>query len=451
MKLPTAAIGDAYQNTAGWETLESLVDIENRMAGSSGEAKAMETLTAAFRECGLREVNTDRFEIPAWQRGSSTLLLPGRHSTYDGTHQLIALPGSPAGEVTADLVDVGDGTPEEFENAAVAGNLVLVSSRTPEDYDRWVHRREKYDAAVDGGAVGFLFRNHVPGCLPPTGDISGGSSEVGSANEGGETTSDESVGTIPAVGISRELGYRLARHCEDGHIEAVLAVDCRVERGTSGNVSGVLGPDTDREVLVTAHHDAHDIAEGARDNGCGCALVVTIASMLAQAQDRLETRVRFVTFGAEEVGLRGSRYYAETADLDGIEAVVNCDAIGSTRDLGVYTNGFGSLAEVFEDVADDLVIPITVREELAPHSDHWPFVRRGVPGVMASSIGESDDRGWGHTHGDTLDKVDWRDLRELAIPLAAAVLKLAGSDRTVEHVDPAEIERRAEEEGRDIS
>jgi hypothetical protein len=65
---------------------------------------------------------------------------------------------------------------------------------------------------------------------------------------------------------------------------------------------------------------------------------------------------------------------------------------------------------------------------------------------MAASDG-SDDRGWGHTHGDTLDKLDRRNLREAAVPLAAAVLDIATGDPPASRVDPAEIERRAEREG----
>jgi len=428
MALPDQVIGDAYRFEA-WETLESLVDIGNRMGGSAGEQEAMGILRDAFRDAGARDVGVDRFEIPGWERGHSALELPDRR--YDHPHELIALPGGPSGAVTAPVVDVGHGMPAEFDAADVDGKLALASSRTPDDNDRWLHRREKYTFAVEAGAAGFLFRNHRPGCLPPTGDVS----------------ERDGTGAIPAVGLSREVGERLARHCADGPVEATLDIECRTGPMESGNVSGWLGPDTDEVVLVTAHHDAHDIAEGARDNGAGCALVVEIARMLAAIEDDLETAVRLVTFGAEEVGMRGSRHHVEGVDLDRVRAVVNCDAVGSSRDLGVATNGFEGLSAPFEAAAAEVGTPVTIREEIATHSDHWPFVRQGVPGVMAHSVEASDDRGWGHTHGDTFDKLDRRDLRELAVPLAAAVLRIATGEPPAEHVEPAEIERRAEEEG----
>jgi aminopeptidase YwaD len=427
MDLPDGVIGEAYRFGA-WSTVEALTDIGNRMAGSEGEQTAMTTVARALESAGAQAVGIEQFEFPGWERGDCELSVPD--GQYEHPHQLLALPGGPPGEVTTPIADVGYGTRAAFEAADVTGRLALVSSATPDDHDRWLHRREKYDFAVDAGAVGFLFRNHVPGTLPPTGD-------VGQAS---------GPGAIPAVGVSRELGERLARRCAGGKREATLRVDCRTGEMTSGNVSGRIGPDTDELVLVTAHHDAHDIAEGARDNGAGCALVVELARMLAHIEDDLEVGVRFVTFGAEEVGLRGSREFVDRGALERVRAVVNCDALGDSRDLAVYTNGFEGLAEPFEAGAEDVGVPVRIREEVAPHSDHWPFVREGVPGVMAASDG-GDDRGWGHTHGDTLDKLDRRDLRELAVPLAAATLRIARGDPPADHVDPAVVERRAEREG----
>ncbi len=42
------------------------------------------------------------------------------------------------------------------------------------------------------------------------------------------------------------------------------------------------------------------------DNGAGTAMVVEVARALAGREDELATRVEFVAFGAEEVGLVGS-------------------------------------------------------------------------------------------------------------------------------------------------
>ena len=433
-RLPSDVIGDAYSRRGAMAVLEDLVEVENRMAGQDGEHEGADVVAEAFEDAGLREVSTEEFEIPGWWRGSSALTLTEDDRRYDGSHQVIALPGTPAGDVEADLVDVGHGTPEEFEDVDVEGQIAMASSLTPDDYDRWLHRTEKYRMAIENGAEGFVFRNHVEGCLPPTGGI-------------GE---DDGPGAIPAVGVSRELGYRLKRYCEDRDVPARLELDCRNEETTSVNVEGVVGPDTETEVLVTAHHDAHDIAEGAGDNGAGSALVAEIGRILAQVEDDLETKVRCVTFGAEEVGLYGSHHMSETRDLDAIETVINLDGIGYSRNLSISTHGFDVLSETFETVAEELAVPIEVDDGISPHSDHWPFVQKGVPGVMARSTTDESGRGWGHTHADTLDKLDIRDFRDLAVPLAEGVLRLTDADVTPEQVTPDVIEERAAEQGYDI-
>lgn len=433
-RLPSAVVGEAHTNSVAWETLESLVDVAPRMAGHEGEQAAMRVLADAFEAQGLRDVAIREFEIPAWFRGESALTIPKHDRIYEDPHELIGLPGTPAGTAEGPLVDVGYGTPEEFDAEQIEGSIVIASSGTPDSYDRWLHRREKYDEAVDRGAVGFLFRSHVKGCLPPTGDIG----------------DEHSEGAIPGVGVSRELGNRLVRQCEREALEPQLSVECRTERTSSGNVTGVLGPDSDREILVTAHHDAHDIAEGAKDNGAGCVLVAELARLLSHVESDLDVAVRFLTFGAEEIGLRGSRQYLDEANLDEIAAVVNLDGIGDSRDLGVDTHGFPALSEAFERVEAEHDIPIEINEKVNTHSDHWPFARQGVPALMAYSVGGSDERGWGHTHADTLDKLDRRDFQSLAVPLAAAVLTLGSGELTPEHVAGETVEARAREEGYDI-
>ncbi|NIS35242.1 MAG: M28 family peptidase, partial [Actinobacteria bacterium] len=60
--------------------------------------------------------------------------------------------------------------------------------------------------------------------------------------------------------------------------------------GESVNVHGTLGPDTDEEVVVLAHHDGHDVAEGALDNAAGVAVLLGAARILADLE--LGCRVR---------------------------------------------------------------------------------------------------------------------------------------------------------------
>ncbi len=417
--LPAAVIGDAQTSDFGWGVLTELVDVGNRMAGQEGEAEGARVVRDAFERAGLREATIEEFDIPGWWRKNVTLHVDSPHPrTHTGSHEVISLPGSPSGTVTAEVVDVGAGSYDDFERVAtnIDGAIVMASSQNPESVTRWIHRMEKYANAATEGAVGFVFRNHIEGALPPTG-------EVGYNNR---------PGPIPAVGVSSEVGARLERYAASGKTEVTIDSQCRNEPATSRNVEAVLGPDEGETVLVTAHVDAHDISDGALDNGTGSALVAEIGRLLTAVEDELDHPVRFVTFGSEEIGLRGAYHWAETRNLDDVKCVLNIDGAGSSRNLWVSTNGFVALADVFEEVTDEFDAPLSTTDTISPHGDQWAFVQEGVPAVMAGSTSDTSGRGWGHTHADTLDKLDSRDFRDLATLLAETVFRLADADVTVE-------------------
>jgi Zn-dependent M28 family amino/carboxypeptidase len=273
---------------------------------------------------------------------------------------------------------------------------------------------EKYGCAVEEGAVGFVFVNHVEGQLPPTG-----------------TLRFDREAEIPAVGVSSETGAWLT----DGAGRVRLSVDAHTEAGESQNVVGRLGPTGgDRDLLLLAHYDAHDVGEGALDNACGVAVVVSALRVLAATD--LSRGVRVAAVGCEETGLVGSERLAATAALDDVHAVVNVDGAGRFRDLVAMTHTSETTATVAEAVSEATGTPIRIRSEPHPFSDQWPFVRRGVPALQLHSDSGERGRGWAHTAADTRDKVDPRTLREHGMLTAVLVHELLA-------VTPSRLDRDA--------
>ncbi|MFW5948952.1 MAG: M28 family peptidase [Halolamina sp.] len=418
-------LAETLTSDAGPSLHEELVDVGNRLAGSAGERTGAEAVRDALDAVGARDARLAEYDIQGWTRGSNEV------AAGDEFFEGVALPRGPPGEVTGELIDLGAGLPEDFERADLEEKVVVVDTDVPAYHDRFIHRREKYYYAVEGGAAAFLFRNHVPGQLPPTGS-------VGSAAA--------PIGEIPAVGVSKEDGARLARRYTGDDV--TVRVDCDIHDATSQNVHAVLGPDTDEEVLVTSHVDSHDIAEGALDNGAGTAVLVQTAVALAAREDELETAVRFVAFGSEEVGLVGSSHLAGRVDLDAVKAVLNNDGSGRARDLRVVTNRFDELGAAADRTSERLDVPVDTVPRLSAHSDHWPFVQRGVPGVQFRSVTGNAGRGWGHTHADTYDKVDTRDIRNHAMLVADVAVDIARESVTVEHKPESEIARALEAENK---
>ncbi|MFW6384831.1 MAG: M28 family peptidase [Halodesulfurarchaeum sp.] len=419
----TAWIGEIFSSRSGWNHLETLVDIDHRLAGSDGERQGAEETADAF-ERFARNVRIETFDVPGWKRGSAGVEADER------TESAIGLPLSPPGKSDGTLLDVGYGLPSDFEDPDVEGSVVLVRTDVPDWYDRMIHRREKYYRAIQAGAVGFVFQNHVEGRLPPTGSVGG---------------VDGGVGDIPAVGVSNEVGERLRRRAAGNPV--TVSVSAELFDGTSQNVHAELGPDTDEEVLVSSHVDAHDIAEGAMDNGAGTAMLIELAKALSYREDELETRVHFIAFGAEEIGLLGSEFDAGKRDLEDISAVINLDGVVRDRTLSFGTHGFDGLEAVAERVGDRFDHPIYVTPRQQPHSDHWPYVKWGVPGYHVSSHTTERGRGWGHTAGDTLDKLEARTFGEQAILLTELVVEVAREDVDIEHREPETVARALEDDG----
>ncbi|GAB7019685.1 M28 family peptidase [Halostagnicola bangensis] len=426
-------LGRAWHDDRPWELLTELTELPHRMAGSPGERRAAELVGDSFRDAGLEEVRLKAFSMPYWERGetSFTVMEP-----VERTFDAISLPYSPSGDLEGTLVDVGHGTPEEIDAAgdAVQGAIAVASTTTPPG-QRFVHRMEKFGHAVDAGAEAFVFANHVSGQLPPTGALS----------FDGEVP-------IPGIGVSNETGDWLREYADrDG--SARLEVGATTTDGSSQNVHGVVKPDrknadggeteaaetneSTAEILLLAHYDAHDIAEGALDNGCGIATALGAASILSALSADLECRVRVVAVGCEEVGLLGAESLATRTDLESVRAVVNVDGAGRYRNLRAFSHGSESIEELAERVADEFGQPIGHVPEPHPFSDHWPFLRDGVPALQLHSeppSGSERGRGWGHTEADTRDKVDSRNLREHAMVTALLIRELASARADIPRV-----------------
>jgi len=422
------AVGRTWHDERPWEFLTRLTEIDNRMGGHPGERRGADLVAGALTDAGA-DPEIESFEMWRWTRGRTALGVHVERADrpVERSFEAVALPYSPPGEVRAELADVGYGTPKEIDETDVSGKVVVASTDTPPDRERFVHRMEKYGHAAAAGASAFVFANHVPGQLPPTGSLK-----------------FDGEAAIPGVGVSRETGAWLTDYADED-AQAAVSVDATTERGTSQNVVGTLGPATDgesdgkadteageeadEEVVLLAHYDAHDVAEGALDNGCGIATVVTAARLLAGFD--LDCRVRVAGVGCEEVGLMGASALADALDPDSVRAVVNVDGAGRHRNLKAYTHGSDDLRELVTEVCDDAGQPVSFEETPHPYSDHWPFLRRGVPALQLHSEPEDGGergRGWGHTTADTRDKADVRNLRDHAVLTALLVVELTRAD-----------------------
>ena len=146
------------------------------------------------------------------------------------------------------------------------------------------------------------------------------------------TLGDPKASAIPVAAIARTVGRELLA-AADPMVEMELVTETR--RASSENVTSDARRPRPRMLIVGAHLDSVGDGPGINDNATGVAALLELARALAKRSHPLS--VRFAFWGAEELGLIGSRAYAATVARDDVVGYLNFDVLGSpSREYSVY-------------------------------------------------------------------------------------------------------------------
>lgn len=420
-------LGEVWTTDEMYRNLVHLCDdLGHRFGGSPSEHKAAEFLQDKMRAYGLRNVHLEEFPVYTWDRGPCSLTV-----TSPDTRELsaIAMPYTGSGTFEGQLIDVGGGEQEDYERLGdvVRGNVVVTAAETATRS----HRTDKYRWAHQAGATAVIFVNQNPGLLHITGALY--------AKNPGGPNDEEHEAPIPAIGVTWETGSLLQRLLDRGDVNVRIDTENRTYLSHSYNVVGdIPGRDlADEIILFGGHYDGHDIAQGAADDGAGTLVGLETGRVLAHFAGRLRRTVRIICFGCEEIGLIGSWAHADSYAAEGnnerLRYVMNLDGAGrgsGGRERINVTNDH-EWAEYFSRFAEEHHYPFQIQERLSVHSDHFPFFLAGYPSATLQSEDATAGmigRGYGHTEGDTVDKVTLRGLQMGAALSARVAAKLALAD-----------------------
>jgi hypothetical protein len=411
-------IGDSYTSTEVWDNLVVLCDdLGGRFAGTPEERKAADFIAETFGRYGLRDARLEDYPYPGWSRGTASL---GIVEPLQKSINCISLPYCPPSDLSADLISVGFGSPDEYQNLSdrISGCIVLADSGSPPGLGRWVHRMEKFERALLAKAKAFIFVGEQKGTGPETGTL-----HLGRA------------AAIPGISVCKEDGEYLLRLLKrHDKVNLRISTTDKNEPRTSWNVAAELpGTDYPDEVVVLGcHYDGHDISQGAVDPASGMVLVMEAARTLAlHAKDSLRRTVRFVGFGTEEIGLIGAQRYVDrhSDEMDRIRFMYNLDAAGGSSRKGVALDDWPKLEPFFENAGNEMAADLPVGQKISAYSDNFPFFKAGVPSAcMGDPTSPPKGRGFGHTMYDTLDKVELVNLRAGATTAARLALRIANDD-----------------------
>ena len=259
------------------------------------------------------------------------------------------------GAVAGAIADAGRAFERDMPAAGLDGRVALIERGA-------ITFEEKVNRVADAGAVAAIVFNNELGLFYGT---------------------FSNPSDIPAVAISQEDGRALLALMEAGEVTANVSV--AGEESQSRNVIGERrAAASDAPVVILgAHYDTVPDTEGASDNGSGLSTLLTIAAHTADTD--YPFTVRIILFGAEEIGLFGSRHYVDGMSEEQIEntlAMLNFDALGSGDSLMVI--GAPGLVAQAQTIGDGLGLDIGI-ERGNWGSDHAPFQAVGIPALFLIS------------------------------------------------------------------
>ena len=194
---------------------------------------------------------------------------------------------------------------------------------------------------------------------------------------------------------------------------AKITVRLKKNKGEGSNVVGLLeGSDPklkDEAVVYSAHYDAFGVGAGGRiyhgaaDNALGVGELIAAAEALAGARPRRS--IIFLAVTGEEYGLFGSEHWVRnpTWKLKQVAADLNFDGVGTevygpVKTLVGYGAEHSSLGPLLDEVARASglkVVPDPIPDEKSFYrSDHYGFVKKGVPALMLLGAPAGDTAAW---------------------------------------------------------
>ncbi|RFU63600.1 M20/M25/M40 family metallo-hydrolase [Bacillus sp. V59.32b] len=377
-----------------------------RVAGTESEYKAVQYIKKKFESYGFKTEIQEFKYIGYTPPTNIELSVDG----YDGTLAPKPFTFTVNGDVTGELVLAGKGKKDELQNADLTGKIALIQRGE-------ITFAEKVLNAAEKGASGVIIYNNADGDLNGT---------LGEANDK----------YVPAVGLTKAEGEALAAKVSaDAPVTAHLKVEGAVTgENTSHNVIATKKPTSKKKanneiIVLGAHHDSVSGAPGANDDASGTAMTLELSRVLKKLPT--DTEIRFITFGAEEVGLVGSSHYVENLSEDEKSRIIanfNLDMVGSrdAGDLILMTNdGQPNLVTELAQASSTRLNGAPTPYAQGGRSDHVPFAEAGIPAALFI---HNPSEPWYHTPDDSLDKISKEKLQDVAEIVGAAIYDRARID-----------------------
>jgi aminopeptidase YwaD len=352
------------------------------------------------------------------------------------------------------IIEQGDESWNDYASVDVKDKWVLILRGEPEKakesfpFSMFSGLRSKAITAKDQGAAGIIF-------------VSG--KQFDEEDKLIDLSKPEGEIDIPVIQVTRKVANLIleTKGTTIENIEPKLIVDdqsfltetfldCQTDILTSYaqtyNVAAQLLINANYEyIVIGGHYDhlgfggqgtgtrapgVHAIHYGADDNASGVASMLELAEKLVSKKDSLKNNFLFVAFGAEEMGLIGSKYFVNNLPVSDslIKTMINLDMLGRMKDdRSVQIGGVGTSIEgesLLDSLNSNYNFKLGFSQEGYGPSDHSSFYSKDIP-VFFFSTGAHTDY---HTPGDSIGNINFEGLLEASNYIYDFTFKLSSEE-----------------------
>jgi Zn-dependent M28 family amino/carboxypeptidase len=425
-------------------------EFEGRAPSSKGEELTLAYLTKHFKALGYVPGNGDSFfqEVPLVSIEADSdmeLVIGGKAYQYKkemvmGTGRISELESINNSEMV--FVGYGVNAPEygwnDYEGLDVKGKTVVMLVNDPgfatKDpnmftgeamtyYGRWTYKYE--EASRQGAAGAIIIHETAPASYPWSVVENSWSGEQFGFQKENNNMDRVAVEGWVTVDVAKELFEKAsldfetaknkaaqgAYHVDMGDLTASVTVKSKIKTSTSYNFIATLpgSKKPDEHIVYSAHWDhlgidknrkGDQIYNGAHDNATGTGGMIEVAEAFAKLPTRPDRSITFLAVTAEEQGLLGSKFYANTPVIPAEKTVANINMdslnlLGKVKDISVVGIGKSSLDEMLANAAkaQGRVVSGDPRPAAGGYyrSDHFAFANMGVPAMYAGGGTEAFD------------------------------------------------------------
>lgn len=423
--------------------------LKGRKPGTPEDFIAANYIREQFRNYGLKMMFSDGFQ--AFEVVNDVVMGEGNSLYFNGFEgkpgtDFIPVAFTKNGSAKGTVLFLGYGIKSDslqwndYSKFSLKDKWVMILRGTPDienpdpSFNSYYEDRSKVLAAKDAGAAGVIL-------------VTGKESEKDDVLMSLLFDKSISDAGIPVINIKRKVANLLlsgfatdietieksikemkATQNFDIPIEITSTTNIVLNRSNTMNVVAIIeGTDPklkDEYVVIGAHYDhlgmgGHGsgsrnpdtvaVHNGADDNASGVASIIEIAGKIANNRNLIKRSVIFVAFGAEEMGILGSKYFLAHSPVpeEKIVAMVNLDMVGRFDDktLALTIGGSGTSDQselILNEVNKDHQLNLKLSPEGYGPSDHASFYSKNIPVFFITTSAHYDY----HTPFDDVDRLN---------------------------------------------